>query len=439
MVRDGGLVTAVDSRRGSHAALLCGYEVLVAVLLFGDYLALTLSRALTGTAGNWILCTAVLQALVLGGAGMLGRFRGRWSVPLLLGYLGVVALMLGHVLVVALAGNELDSYAEQKVFAATLLLGPSLLCGMALGRHADLPGRRLGPALLVPLLVMCLVAVMTDPRQLTIAYFDALPVWFGFLVMPAHQGLACSLAKGAVAGFAMASETERGRRGKILVLSAVGVLVGLALLSGARSYAFALLAALAVQLLGSRRRLPMVALGTIVAVALFANFAPDLVYERFDLQTVSDTLAYREREDAWSAAWATFLANPWVGAGPGGFARAMNYGGRVYPHNLVLEIASELGILGLIAFGLMVVPVVLRCGSRLLRQDRLDPRQSFCFGLLTFGLLGAMSVGDIIRNHFVFLGLGMAATAFLPAARGASARVGRRVVKPQAKRLEKAG
>jgi hypothetical protein len=91
-----------------------------------DYLALTISRALTGTAGNWILFTAIAQGGVLSLAILLGKLRGRLPWSLLVGYACLLAAAGHHALGTALAGNRLDVYEEQKVLAGAFLLGPAL-------------------------------------------------------------------------------------------------------------------------------------------------------------------------------------------------------------------------------------------------------------------------------------------------------------------------
>src|SRR5262245_47535550 len=82
------------SRDGSRRAIGACYELAIGLLLFGDYLALSLSRSLTGSAGNWILFTAIAQVGVLLVAAILGRLSGRWPLSLVVGFGGILALML---------------------------------------------------------------------------------------------------------------------------------------------------------------------------------------------------------------------------------------------------------------------------------------------------------------------------------------------------------
>jgi hypothetical protein len=91
--------------------------------------------------------------------------------------------------------------------------------------------------------------------------------------------------------------------------------------------------------------------------------APELIHDRFDVDQVSESLAYREREEAWSTAWAR--SSRARGSDRDRRLRARDELVRAtYPHNIVLEVACELGFLGLAALLVMVVPVRLPHGAR---------------------------------------------------------------------------
>lgn len=406
--------TSRSGRRGRGAGrqvFAAAFAIAVALLLFGNYLGLSVSQVLTGSAGNWILFTGMLQFAVLALALLLGRLIVVPPLAFVAGYAGLCCIMLGHAAVEQLHGHQLTDYGNQKVQAAVLLLGPALWCGIVLGRHRQLPGTQLLPFVLAPLLALCGIALATDPHLLTIANYDKLAVYGGVLVLPAHQGLASCLAAAALASLALAPGGSRWQR--VGSLGLCSVLFGLVLLSGARGYAVATIAGLATQLLFGGRRLGLALLSAAAALLLFQAFAPELVQERLQVDGAMESLAYREREVAWQTAWLAFVDHPLLGAGPGGFARAIGYQGRSYPHNLVLELASEFGAVGLCCFGAMLLPLFANLLRLLRRRERPGPVATFAVGYLVFGLIGSMTVGDLIRNHFVFLALGMATAATL--------------------------
>lgn len=396
---------------GSSRALAALQGFLVSAMLFGDYLTLSVSRLLTGSSGNWIAFAAVLQPVIILLTLLVGQVRHRLPLLLLGGYLGLCAIGFGHGVATWVQGNDLGEYAAQKLGSLFFLLGPALCCGILVGNQRTVPGARAMPWMMAPLVGMCLLALAQNPRLLTIEYYADPPVFFGVMVMPAHQPLAFSLTKGALLCFALDQLSAASRWTRVMRLGFVGAMLGLVLLTGARSYALALVAALAVQSLLSGRRLGLLLVGTAVALAVFQNYASDLVTERFDPSQVLESLAYKEREQAWQAAWTAFCDHPLVGVGPGCFAQAGGWHGRVYPHNLPLEIAAEFGTVGLLCLVAMLAGPVHQGIVLLRRRERPSQGGLFAVGLLVFGFGGALAVGDLIRNYFLWFAFGMTATA----------------------------
>ena len=403
-----------NPKAASSNALDALLGLCVGLLLFGDYLTLTVSRAITGSSGNWIAFAAALQPTIVLLLLLLGQVRAKLPLAVLLSFAGLCMIGFGHAVPVWLHGNELSEYSGQKLAALFLLLGPALVCGLLLGYRRELPGARSMPWLMAPLLLLVSIAIATNPRLLTIEYFADPPVFFGFLVMPAHQPLALCLTKAALVCFAIDQRADAGRSGRLLRLGFVGAMLGVVLLTGARSYAVALVAALAAQSLISGRRLGLLLVGSAVALFVFQSLASDMVQDRFDPSQVLESLAYRERELAWQTAWTAFLDNPLVGVGAGCFASSGGWHGRVYPHNLLLEVAAEFGLGGLACLVVMFAVPVFHVVVLLRRRERPSPAGVFALGLLVFGFGGALAVGDLIRNYFLWFALGLAATALRP-------------------------
>lgn len=61
------------------------------------------------------------------------------------------------------------------------------------------------------------------------------------------------------------------------------------------------------------------------------------------------TLSFDSRNDGYYIAWQLFLNNPIFGAGFGSFGQKIN-DQSLYPHNFILEILSEFGVVGLLIF-----------------------------------------------------------------------------------------
>jgi O-antigen ligase len=133
----------------------------------------------------------------------------------------------------------------------------------------------------------------------------------------------------------------------------------LAVLSGSRGPIIATVAAstLAVVLHGRDRLASRVALGAaagLLALGIVWS-VPEPVRARFDPAAVSEqNLEVNSvwlRSVAFRASWDLFADNPVIGAGVGGFSE-LSGTGLVYPHNIPLEVLSELGLIG-------IVPLVL--------------------------------------------------------------------------------
>jgi O-antigen ligase len=102
----------------------------------------------------------------------------------------------------------------------------------------------------------------------------------------------------------------------------------------------------------------------------------------------------------WGFAATLFLGSPLVGVGYGNFRDLYNFPG-IAPgvfdvHNLYLQLLSETGIFGFLAFGFLVVLVIRRCG-RNLRRSYLDLQT-----VVNFAALGAV-VALLLHGFVDFL------------------------------------
>ncbi len=126
-----------------------------------------------------------------------------------------------------------------------------------------------------------------------------------------------------------------------------------------------------------RRRSALAGAALGVTILLGVREAPD--------ESLSRLFLYEDaaRESLWATAWSTFLEHPILGVGWGDFATVS---GSEYPHNAMLEVAAELGLLGLAAFiGLLVASALRTWRSRTTGEAR---------------VLGAVAMAALIGQQF---------------------------------------
>ena len=114
---------------------------------------------------------------------------------------------------------------------------------------------------------------------------------------------------------------------------------------------------------------------------------------------------YSLREDFTADAWRVFMSEPLLGVGWGGFPVAAGYGdaGGHYPHNIVLELLSETGVVGamLCVYALLAVLLLFALSTR-------QRPQGVVWGFIAMGLALAMFVGDFHSQGMLFMSVGMA-------------------------------
>lgn len=138
---------------------------------------------------------------------------------------------------------------------------------------------------------------------------------------------------------------------------------------------------------------------TLLALKLSITVAPEHIwnrmlnlFSRFDLTTFYRLRAFETAKDL-------FFENPIKGVGTAGFG---NFSVLAYPHNIVLELVSELGILAGLAFiGLVVSAAYL--GIKLLRNKKvsfleLNSNKTF-FAIFIFALINSQVSGAVHGNY----------------------------------------
>lgn len=218
---------------------------------------------------------------------------------------------------------------------------------------------------------------------------------------------------GILAAIFLASREEGRRRGYLLAL--IPLLVVATVLSGSRGAMAGTLAGLIVLAMTLRRR----AWRRILLWALPAAPVVVVVYARFgaavtdSIQTRIIRLTIQERYTSGrtpllSSAWEMFLDRPLAGWGLHGFEALHGWGaGVAYPHNLVIQLAAETGLIGLSAFA-----VVLITSALALRRGRWrNPPVAWALSAATLILVAAQFSGDYYDSRFGWAFLLIALTA----------------------------
>lgn len=124
--------------------------------------------------------------------------------------------------------------------------------------------------------------------------------------------------------------------------------------------------------------------------------------------TPESQLGFYNRDVFFKSAVEVWVRNPLFGAGWGGFPRAANLPDvkGFYPHNIVVEVLAETGLVGLLGFAIVIAPVAVRLWK--LRPDTLHIRALLALWSFTAcGLLSAMVIGDWSGQAVLFLSIGL--------------------------------
>lgn len=221
----------------------------------------------------------------------------------------------------------------------------------------------------------------------------------------------------AACTFAMVATLSRGKIMPFLVCAvAAAVLLYASVLSGTRGVPIALAAALLVMALlaGTRSNIWLAVLAVIALAVLTVPFLSGLGEERlfrsglerllvnFRAHGIATDVSLTVRLEQQAMALRLWQENPLLGVGLGGYAALT---GRNYPHNILIEIATESGALGLILF----VTFTAMLAHRLLQQPDAAARILFC-GLFAAGFMHMQISFALFMAKPLFLLAGIAAS-----------------------------
>lgn len=175
----------------------------------------------------------------------------------------------------------------------------------------------------------------------------------------------------------------------------------------------------------ARRRLIFVAGVFLIATIVVPVVVPGSALGRAFSTIIGSAsgLSSNGRSQLWSLAITTFSQHPLLGLGTGGFA-ALNTG-LDYPHNILLEVASEVGVFGaaaVIAIVIGFVHALITAWRGGIGQDRL--MASLLISLFLTALINACFSDPIQGNGEVWLwgGLAIGMSARLARQRGSARR-----------------
>jgi len=159
-----------------------------------------------------------------------------------------------------------------------------------------------------------------------------------------------------------------------------------------------------------RRRLLAVAGAAVTAILVVPLMVPHAAISRsLEVFSVSGGgLSSNGRTALWGDALTTFADHALVGIGSGGFAGIQV--AEQYPHNLLLESAAELGIVGLGLVALLLADVTIRLVQswRESRRDEDRLLAALILSLFTTAVVNSLFTGAIDDNRTVWLWAGVA-------------------------------
>lgn len=367
--------------------------------------------------------TDLLGVAVLGAWALANGTDGLRSLHEVPAFWASVALVLAH-WVALLAAQDLVSGLKEVVKLTSILAFYAVLAGMTL-RPAD--RSRLTWALLLGAVIVSLIAIVESIGK---------PLGWGYLehraagTMGHANTLGGYLAALSPVGWGLLwTEMETRRRPWVLFLI-FGILLcmGTALLltlSRAAWLSFGVAIAVTTWgLLRAKRRGParrtwaVAGLGVMVVAVIVlgiaawtsqtGNLIGSLVVQRLLATNPLSSFGDRERVALMEAAWGMFLDHPWLGVGPGNFPSYVQQyttfqpaWRHEFPHNVVLHVAAEAGVIGLLSFLWWTGSIIALGYRRVVRATH--AAGGFSPGLTVGAFAGAVSVfvGSLFGYPFV--------------------------------------
>lgn len=204
------------------------------------------------------------------------------------------------------------------------------------------------------------------------------------------------LVAGASLGLMLFAMVGTGSRGPLLMLGISVLLTFGATLVGQGQWTRALFL--------------MCILGLVILGVFSSGLIPSASLERFEIlvnDTDTDTSS-QARLEVMEVAWYLFTTSPVIGRGTGSVSAFGAGLEQVYPHNILLELAAETGLVGLGLYVAIVGRVLWRLLSSLRKKAVRIPLYLTLLAMILFTLLNAMVSGDLSANRDMWLIAGIA-------------------------------
>lgn len=137
---------------------------------------------------------------------------------------------------------------------------------------------------------------------------------------------------------------------------------------------------------------------------LTLNYRFQILMTEGDISALTRLYYYRESLDSW-------LDSPIWGHGVGAFSTAViGEDIREYPHNIIMELAVETGLVGVMIFTMMLIKALANPFISFRNQEGLNKRViRYLLVLFCFAFLNAMVSGDINDNRILFTWIALVA------------------------------
>ncbi len=199
---------------------------------------------------------------------------------------------------------------------------------------------------------------------------------------------------------------------RLMLIGCGGLTLFVLLLTGARIALIALVALALFYVLRSKRKVISLVMGVVLALTLWFSL-PKQYQQRY--LTVKQYAEGGKLDDSnklrlaiWDAGWRMFLDHPILGVGAGQFPTAYGtvYSGRYHtawmnPHNLLLQVTCELGLVGLVVFGCFLFQIWKGIREVLRRRESPGVEINYQIALAcNFMLLGVALISSVSHTLF---------------------------------------
>ena len=226
-----------------------------------------------------------------------------------------------------------------------------------------------------------------------------------------------------------AYRSARAVAAKVILLPVFPLALAAVVVTGSRASTLALLAVALYYVLRSKHRLISVACLAVVMGFVWIGM-PQQYKDRY--LTVKSYAQGGELDESnelrirvWKAGWRMFLDHPVLGVGAGQFRTAYGtvYSGRAHgpwmqPHNLLVQVGCELGLVGLVIFGHFLFQIVKANRSILQLRGKSPYKVNYEVGVACGALLAGVAVASVFghtlyRPYWYLLGGMVAANRFV--------------------------